>query len=94
MRGFFVGLILLPLVVVTVLSLRPGGLRQQLRNMVRRLKLALALAAIYLVGSGILRVWFGDTLVSEYGLPGLAVLLAIIFVILAQDPKPDPLRRP
>jgi hypothetical protein len=92
-RGFLVGLILIPLVVLTLLSLRPGGLRQQLRNMVRRFKLALALAAVYLVGSGILRVAFGDSTVSEYGIPILALLLAVVFVVVGQDPKPDQLER-
>lgn len=93
MRGFLVGLIVIPLVVLTLLSLRPGGLRQQLRNMVRRLKVALALAAVYLIGSGILRVGFGDSSVTEYGIPILALLLAVVFVVVGQDPKPDQLER-
>lgn len=86
MRGFLVGLILLPLLAITVLSLRPGGLRQQLRFAARRLRLALILAGVYLVGSAALSLLARNSPVEEFGLPGLAVVLCVIFVIFGQDP--------
>ncbi len=90
-RGFLLGLILILVVVISVLSLRPGGLRRQLRNMAHRLRLALGLAAVYVIGSGAIRVVFGEGSISEYGIPTLAAVLAVVFVIAGQDPKPDQL---
>lgn len=83
MRGFLLGLLLLPVLVLTVLSLRPGGLRAQLRAAGRRLRIALALAGVYLVGSALLRVAGGT--VAEYGPLALAAGLAFVFVGLAGD---------
>jgi hypothetical protein len=88
MRGMLVGLFLLPALVIAILSIRPGGLRQQLRNMRRRLKLALALAGVYLAASTISRLFFADRRAAEWGLVGLAAVLGLIFVVLAQDPDP------
>jgi hypothetical protein len=85
MRGFVVGLVLIPLLVVSVLSIRPGGLRRQLRHAVRRLRIALVLGGVYLIGSALLRLFFTG-LVADYGPPVLALLLAAIFLVLAQDP--------
>src|SRR2546430_6747435 len=56
MRGFVIGGFMLLFVVISALSLRPGGLRNQLRNVARRFKIALLLAGIYLVVSAVLRL--------------------------------------
>jgi hypothetical protein len=85
-RGFVIGIIVLPVLVVSVLSLRPGGLRQQLRFAARRLRLALIMAGIYLAGSAVLHLFAAGTQLQEYGLPGLAVGLSLVFLLLAQDP--------
>lgn len=85
MRGFLVGLVLIPVLVVGVLSIRPGGLRRQLRHAARRLRIALILGGVYLLGSALLRLLFRGP-VGDYGPAGLAVLLALVFVVLAQDP--------
>jgi hypothetical protein len=85
-RGFLIGIILLPVLVVSLLSLRPGGLRRQLRFAARRLRLALIMAGIYLAGSALLYLFAAGTRLQEYGLPGLAVGLGVAFLLLAQDP--------
>jgi hypothetical protein len=85
-----VGLFLLPALVIAILSIRPGGLRQQLRNMRRRLKLALALAGVYLAASTVTRLFWADRAAAEWGLVGLAAVLGVIFLVLAQDPRPAP----
>lgn len=88
MRGILVGLFLLPVLVIAVLSIRPGGLRQQLRNMRRRLKLALALGGVYLAASTVTKVFFADRVAAEWGLVGLAAALGVIFLVAGQDPDP------
>ena len=85
MRGFFAGMLLLVFGVVTVLSLRPGGLRNQLRNVARRLKLALILTGIYLVGSTVLRVAFPTSGLAEAGMVLLAGGLGVTFLVLSPD---------
>ena len=85
MRGFIVGLFLLPLLIIGVLSIRPGGLRQQLRNVARRFRLALVLGGAYILASGLMRLGFESGPVLDYGLPALAIGLAVVFVILGQD---------
>ncbi len=85
MRGFLLGLVLIPIVVIGVLSIRPGGLRNQLRNVVRRLKLGLALAGVYLVCSSALKIAFPHNPNAEYAIAGIAVVLALVFVVLGQD---------
>jgi hypothetical protein len=82
------GLFLLPALVIAILSIRPGGLRQQLRNMRRRLKLALALGGVYLAASTVTRLFWAERPAAEWGLVGLAAVLGLIFVVLAQDPGP------
>ena len=88
MRGVLVGLFLLPALVIAILSIRPGGLRQQLRHVRRRLKLALGLGGVYLVASTLTRLFFPDRQAAELGLIGLAVVLGVIFLVLGQDPDP------
>ena len=71
---------------VSILSMRRGGLRRQLRFAARRLRLALALGGVYLVGSAVIRIAFSGGPVSDYGPPILALALLAIFVVLSQDP--------
>ncbi len=87
MKGFLFGLLLLPVLVVTVFSSRPGGLRRQLRLAGRRLRIALLMAGGYLAGSALIRLAFPTGPVSELGPPILALVLAIVFLFLAQDPS-------
>jgi hypothetical protein len=87
-RGVLIGFFLLPVLVIAVLSIRPGGLRQQLRNMRRRLKLALALGGAYVAASTVTKLLFADRPAAEWALVGLAVVLGVIFLIAGQDPEP------
>ncbi len=89
MRGFVIGLFLIVFVVLSALSLRPGGLRSQLRNAARRLKLALTLAGIYLVCSTVLRLGFPNSTAAEAGMVALAVVLGVTFLVLGQDRQLD-----
>ena len=85
MRGFIFGLVAVPLVLVSLLSMRPGGLRYQLKNVFRRFRLVLVLGGIYVIGSGAIRLALGDQPATDYVIGGLAVLLAVVFIILGQD---------
>lgn len=89
MKGFLVGVVLIVFVVISVLSIRPGGLRSQLRNVARRLRLALILSGIYLVASAVIRLAFPDTTASEVALVAIAAALAVTFLILGQDRQYD-----
>ena len=94
MRGFIVGIFVLVFAVVSVLSLRPGGLRNQLRNVARRFKLAMILAGIYLVVSTALRLAFPNSGLAEIAMVALAAVLCVTFLILSPDQPPDrPLQR-
>jgi uncharacterized membrane protein len=84
-RGFLIGMFVLVFVVVSALSLRPGGLRNQLRNVARRFKLALVLAGIYLLCSTALRVVFPNSGLAEVGMVALAGALCITFLVLSPD---------
>ena len=86
MRGFLIGCLLLVVVSLTLLSVRRGGLRRQLRFAARRFRLALALAAVYLVFSAVIRLAFPEGPVADFGPPLLAVILVAAFVIFGQDP--------
>jgi hypothetical protein len=85
MRGFVIGLILFSFVVISVLSLRPGGLRNQLRNVARRFKIALVLGGLYVVASGVLRVTVQDPNASTLATVGIALVLGLLFVFLSQE---------
>ncbi|MGI8564089.1 MAG: hypothetical protein ACR2MZ_11210 [Candidatus Dormibacter sp.] len=85
MRGYLIGLLLLVVLVVSVLSLRPGGLRNQLRNVARRLKLALGLAGVYLALSTALRISFSGDSRAEWGSIALAVVVGGVFLVLSRD---------
>ena len=86
MRGFLIGCLLLVVVSLTLLSVRRGGLRRQLRFAARRFRLALAVAAVYLVFSALVRLAFPEGPVADFGPPLLAVILVAAFVIFGQDP--------
>lgn len=90
MRGFFFGLILVVGLSATILSLRPGGLRRQLRFAARRFRIALALGGAYVLGSLIIRLAFSTGPVADYGPAALAVALAAAFVIAGRDPSESP----
>jgi hypothetical protein len=85
LRGFLVGLILIPALAMSVLSLRPGGLRHQLRNIARRLKLALILAGVYLIVSAGIRLLFPRSSAGDFVIVGVALVLTLVFVFLSQD---------
>jgi O-antigen/teichoic acid export membrane protein len=75
---------------VIVLSIRPGGLRRQLRLAARRLRLVLLLGGVYLIFSTVIRVFFPDGWISDYGPPVVALVLAAAFLVLAQEPAMPP----
>jgi hypothetical protein len=85
MRGFVVGLFLIVFLMVSALSLRPGGLRNQLRNIARRFKIALLLGGAYLVVSAVLRLAVQDQNVVTWATIGVALVLGLVFVFLAAD---------
>jgi hypothetical protein len=93
-RGFLLGLILLAGFAVTILSLRPGGLRRQLRFAARRFRVALALGGIFLVGSSFVRIAFPSGPVADLGPPALAIVLSAVFIVLTQEPAPEPPEKP
>lgn len=79
---------------VIVLSIRPGGLRRQLRLAARRFRLVLVLAGVYVAGSTAIRILFPEGWVADYGPPAMAVALAGAFLVLAQDPAMPPAAKP
>jgi peptidoglycan/LPS O-acetylase OafA/YrhL len=85
LRSFVLGLALLVVVSVTVLSLRPGGIRKQMHHAARRLKLALVLGGFYVVAATIARIFFPDTWIETWAPPAVALALAAVFVVLGQD---------
>jgi hypothetical protein len=85
LRGFVLGLLLIPVLVITLLSIRPGGLRNQLRNVARRFKLALILGGIYLLVSAALRLLVPDQTAIDAATVTLALVLTVVFVFLGQD---------
>jgi hypothetical protein len=85
-RGFFFGLVVLVAAGVTVLTLRPGGIRRQLRFAARRFRIVLILGGIYVAGSTIIRFAAPDGVVADYGPPALAILLAAVFMFIGRDP--------
>ncbi|HET7465230.1 MAG TPA: hypothetical protein VFL29_01075 [Candidatus Dormibacteraeota bacterium] len=71
----------------TVLTLRPGGLRQQLRYAARRLRLALILGGVYVLASAVLRIAFAESAITDWGLPALALALTVVFFVFGQNPR-------
>jgi hypothetical protein len=90
MRAIVEGLVLMVALSVIVLSIRPGGLRRQLRLAARRLRLVLVFAGVYLLLSAAIRVFFPDGWVSDYGPIVIALALAGALLVLAQDPAMPP----
>lgn len=90
MRSFAIGLVLFVGFSVTVLSLRPGGLRRQLRFAARRLRILLVLGGAYLAASTVVRLVFQEGPAVDFGLPALAVVLALAFLLVGRDPEPSP----
>jgi hypothetical protein len=86
LRGFLFGLVVLVAVGVTVLSLRPGGFRRQLRFAARRFRIVLVLGGIYVAGSTIIRFATPQGVVADYGPPALAIVLAAVFIVVGRDP--------
>jgi hypothetical protein len=80
------GLLLVPLLVIAVLSVRPGGLRRQLAMASRRFRILLTLAGAYFVCAAVIRLAFPSGPVSDYGPPAVAIVLAATYLVLAQDP--------
>jgi hypothetical protein len=90
MRAIVEGLVLMVALSVIVLSIKPGGLRRQLRLAARRLRLVLLFGGVYLVLSTAIRVLFPDGWVSDYGPLAIALVLAAALLVLAQDPALPP----
>jgi len=80
--------VLLVFLSITVLYMRPGGLRRQLRFAARRLRLMLVLGGIYIVASAVFRLAFPDSFIADWGPPAVAIVLAVVFMIVGQDPRP------
>ena len=90
MRGFLLGFILVVALSLIILSIRPGGLRRQLRFAARRLRVLLVLGTAYVIGSGLVRAFFPDGPVADFGPPILASVLLAVFFVFGQDPAtPD-----
>jgi hypothetical protein len=85
-RGFLFGFVLILVLVASLLSIRPGGLRRQLRFAARRFRLALLLGGVYLVGSAVVRLAFSQGPVSDFGPAVLALVLVAVFMVVGQDP--------
>src|SRR5260221_14754661 len=85
-RGFLLGFILVVALGLTVLSIRPGGLRRQLTFAARRLRLVIGLGAVYVASSATLRFFFPDGPVADFGPPALALVLLVVFFVFGQDP--------
>jgi hypothetical protein len=88
-RGFLLGFVLVIAVSVTILSIKPGGLRRQLRFAARRLRLVIALGTVYVIGSAILRYAFPEGPVSDFGPPVMALVVLAVFFVFGQDPPAD-----
>jgi hypothetical protein len=87
MRGFAFGLVVLIGLSVTVLSLRPGGIRKQLRFVARRFRIMLVLGGVFAAGSTIIRIATPQGVIADYGPPALAIVLAGIFMAVGRDPS-------
>jgi hypothetical protein len=87
MRGFAFGLVILIGLSVTVLSLRPGGIRKQLGFVARRFRIMLVLGGVFVAGSTIIRIAAPQGVIADYGPPALAIVLAGIFMVVGRDPS-------
>ncbi len=80
------GLLVLAAMSLAILSIRPGGLRQQLRLVARRFRIVLVLGGIWTLGSVVIRFAFPTGPVSDYGSPVIAILLGVVFLFVGRDP--------
>jgi hypothetical protein len=85
-RAIFFGAVLAVALSLTVLSLRPGGIRRQLRLVARRFRIVVVLLGLYAFGSLIIRLVFPSGPVAEWGPPIMATAMAVVFVVIGQDP--------
>jgi hypothetical protein len=85
-RGFLLGLLIAVLLTVMILSLRPGGIRRQLRFAARRLRIVLVLGGVFVAASTVIRLAFPQGWVTDYGPSVVAAALAVAFLIVGRDP--------
>ena len=85
MRGFVFGLIAIVALSLTILSIRPGGLRRQLGFAARRFRIALILGGIWVFASLVIRFAFPSGPVADYGPTVTAIVLGAIFLYLSRD---------
>ena len=86
MRSLVLGLIVFVGLSLTILSIRPGGLRRQLHLAGRRLRIVLVLGGVWMFGSLIIHIAFASGPVSDYGPSVLAILLGVVFMFVGRDP--------
>ncbi len=89
MRSFVLGLLIILGLALTILSLRPGGLRRQLRFAARRFRIFLVIGGAFIFVSGAIRLLFPSGPVADYGPIVLGVVLGLVFLVLIQDPKDE-----
>jgi hypothetical protein len=80
-----IGLVLAGVLTFSLLSLRPGGLRNQLRNIGRRFKLALLLGGVYMIVAALLRLLSPSELITDGGMVAAALVLGGIFLVRSQE---------
>jgi hypothetical protein len=85
-RGFLFGLVVIVFLTGTILAIRPGGFKRQLRLAGRRFRIMLVLGGVFVFGSLALRLAFPEGPVADFGPAVLAVGLAVGFVIWGRDP--------
>jgi len=85
-RGIFLGAIVAFGLTLTVLSLRPGGIRRQLRLIGRRFRIVLVLLGLYAFGSLVIRLVFPSGPIADWGPPAMATVMAVTFLVVGQDP--------
>lgn len=85
MRGFVIGLILIVGLSLSILSIRPGGLRRQLGFAARRFRIALVLGGIWVFASLMIRFAFPTGPVADYGPAVVAIVVGAVFLYLARD---------
>jgi hypothetical protein len=86
MRSLVLGLIVFVGVSLTILSIRPGGLRRQLRLAGRRFRIVLVLGGVWVFGSLIIHVAFRTGPVADYGPSVVAIVLGVVFMFVGRDP--------
>lgn len=90
MRGLLLGLLLTILLTVTILSLRPGGLRRQFTYAARRFRIVLVLGGIFVVASSVIRLAAPEGWAADYGPSIIALALVAVFLVVARDPANPP----